>query len=256
MEDREAAFRFLGSMPTELIERADSGLRREEFEKSVRDYLREQDFQDDKVSPRLLGALFKATSLFLKRKSVLPRMLTIVNSRDWNQRAKLMIRLSTVDIPRMRRKLIQKAHKSKAPRSRAVVLWTLRQLKTMSNTLWFAFKVQKMEFHAVRGLATPPIDSQFLYDLRELLRSRMKRTSVAKIDVLIAACAVAANIFSSEDAASDVVSRIPMRISRATKTISRQQAESAAHSWLGPITPARRTPSIRLKSSNAGSGAH
>lgn len=49
---------------------------------------------------------------------------------------------------------------------------------------------------------------------------------------MVAGCAVAARIFSPEEAVEDIVSRIPMRMSRAKRTFTKQ-AERAARS--GPI---------------------
>jgi hypothetical protein len=232
MEDRKAALLFLGSFPTEQIEHADPGLKRQDFEKSLRGYLKEQNFPH-KLSPRLVGKLFKMTCFFRRKRKVLPEMLRIVRSREWAARARLLLRLSGVEMPRMRRKLIRYARRHRS-RPKAVALWTSRQLKTLSQTLWFAFKVQQMEFHAVHSMARPPIDSQFLYDIRDVLRDRMRRTSVADIDIVVAACAVAAHIFSSKDDANDIVSRIPMRISRAEKTFA-EQAENAKNGWLSPF---------------------
>ena len=51
MEDRDAAFLFLGNMPTELVESADPGIRYEEFEKTLQGYLKEQKYPGN--SPRL-----------------------------------------------------------------------------------------------------------------------------------------------------------------------------------------------------------
>lgn len=243
MEDRDAAFLFLGNMPTELVESADPGIRYEEFEKTLQGYLKEQKYPGNQPSAKLVKRLFKMTSFFLRRKKVLPQMRTIVNSRDWRARAKLLLRLSAVELPRMREKIIGRRYRS---RSRAVALWTSRQLKALSRTLWFAFRVQRMESSAVRGLTTPPLDSQFLWDLRELLRDRMPRTSVADIDIIVAGCAVAAHIFSSEDA-NDVVSKIPMRISRANKRFGKQAARTAI-GGLSPISP----PANPAKQQNAG----
>jgi hypothetical protein len=45
---------------------------------------------------------------------------------------------------------------------------------------------------------------------------------MAEIDIVVAGCGVAAHIFSSDDVALDVVSRIPMRISRAKETFNKQ----------------------------------
>jgi hypothetical protein len=50
----------------------------------------------------------------------------------------------------------------------------------------------------------------------------MRKASMAEIDIVVAGCGVAAHIFSSDDVARDVVSRIPMRISRAKETFNKQ----------------------------------
>lgn len=222
MEDRNAAFQLLGSFPTALVDNADPGLRRQDFERRLRSYLNEQNFRET-LPDQLLTRLFELTCIYLRKKKALPQMLSTVNSLDWKTRAKLLERISTVIIPKIRAELLQQSrHARHQTRSKAVILWTSRQLKNMSQTLLFAFRIQQFEHAEIKCLKTPPIDSQFLYDIRAYLRHRMRKMPVKDIDMLVAGCAVAAHIFSPEEAAKDVVSRIPMRISRTKRTIYKQ----------------------------------
>lgn len=231
MKQRNMPYPILGNFPTELAEHPDPGLRRQEFERRLQTYLRGQNFPEDKNLVRLVPTLFRITRYYLRTKKVLPRMLKTVNSRDWLTRARLLAQIGGVELPRLRKRFIRKARR-KGTMTKAVALWTSHELKNLSRTLRLAFDEQLMEYYAVRGLAKPPFDSQFLYEVRDFLREKMRKARVEDIDLIVAGCAVAAQMFSPEEAAKDIVSRIPMRMSRANRTF-KKQAERAARS--GPI---------------------
>jgi len=197
----------------------------------LRTYLEDQNFPEDKNLVKLVPTLFRITRYYLRTKKVLPRMLKIVNSRDWLTRAKLLAQIGGVELPRLRKRFIRKARR-KGTMTKAAALWTSRELKNLSRTLRLAFNEQLMECRAVRGLTKPPFDSQYLYEVRDFLREKMRKARVEDIDLMVAGCAVAARIFSPEEAVEDIVSRIPMRMSRAKRTFTKQ-AERAARS--GPI---------------------
>jgi hypothetical protein len=212
MKQRNMPHPILGNFPTELAEHADPGLRRPEFEGRLQTYLRDQDFPEDKNLVRLVPTLFRITRYYLRTKKVLPRMLKIVNSRDWLTRAKLLAQIGGVELPRLRKRFIRKARR-KGTMTKAVALWTSRELKNLSRTLRLAFDEQLMEYHAVRGLAKPPFDAQYLYEVRDFLREKMRKARVEDIDLIVAGCAVAAQMFSSEEAAKDIVSEFEFSIS-------------------------------------------
>jgi len=165
---------LLENSPTELAEHADPGLRRQEFAKRLRTYLEDQNFPEDKNLVKLVPTLFRITRYYLRTKKVLPRMLKIVNSRDWLTRAKLLAQIGGVELPRLRKRFIRKARR-KGTMTKAAALWTSRELKNLSRTLRLAFNEQLMECRAVRGLTKPPFDSQYLYEVRDFLREKCGR---------------------------------------------------------------------------------
>lgn len=239
--DRDATSRFL-NFPTDLVERADPGLESSDFDASLNSYLEEHDFPVAKISKALKRLLFKMACFYLRKKKALPEMLEMVKSRDWKAREKLLLRLFRKEIPKVQRKLSQLADRHEQL-SKEVVLWTSRQLEIVMDTLSFAYIVQHYESNAVRIMAKPPVDSQFIWDVREALKSRMRHSKIADIEVIVAGCAAAAHIFSAKDDAADIVSRIPMRISRATKTFDKQ-LENARRSRtrLFALPPQKKPP--------------
>lgn len=231
MEERNAAAFLLGGLPTELIDHTDPGLRRGDFERTLRGYLREQEFPHQ-VSSRLVGKLFKMTCFFLRRKKALPRMQAMVNSHDWRERASMLKRFGTVEIARLVEKVLRERRTSQSRGcgvlSKELRIWMVRQLRTLEDALLFLDEVQTAEALEVRHLSHPPIDSQFMWELREYLEGEIRRASIEEIALVVAGCAVAAGVFSPKEVREDVASRIPMRISRARKRFDKQFEKSRA----------------------------
>jgi hypothetical protein len=247
MEDRaeqaeQAKFlKIFGEWPLDLIGQTAPGLQRKDFERELRGYLAEQHFSRT-LSNKLVAKLFKMTCFFLRRKKALPRMSEIVNSTDWKKRASLLKRHSSLVAKLIERVLRQSgtSPSDEGGLSRRLRTWTEYQLTTLRDVFSWLYELQRGDALVVRHLSHPPIDSQFLWEVRQYLKEKMGKASVEDIDIVVAGCGVAAHIFSSEEVAQDVVSRIPMRISRTNKTFSKQFSKSEGVTTL-TYRPKRRT---------------
>jgi hypothetical protein len=182
MEDRQAEqakfLKIFGEWPLDLIDQTAPGLQRRGFETALRDYLVEQDFSRT-LSNKLVAKLFRMTCFFLRRKKALPRMSYIVNSRDWRERASLLKRLHSAEIPRLIQGVLRESRASQSRDEGALSaklrIWTVRQLKALEDALLWVYEVQRGEALVVRRLLHPPIDSQFFWELREFMTNQSQR---------------------------------------------------------------------------------
>jgi hypothetical protein len=247
MESREAKFlKIFGDWPLDLVDKTACGLRRMEFEQALRNYLTQQG--SSLVLPkRLMAKLFALTCFFLRRRKALPRMLELVNSPDWKERAALLRRFSNVEIENLIEKVLRQSKASQSSEVRVLSAklrrWTAYQLGTLRDVFYWLYELQSEEARKVRHLMHPPINSQFFWELRGFLKDNMRRASIEEIDVVVAGCGVVAHAFSPTEVALDVVSRIPMRISRANKRFNKQFEKSLGGTTL-TYRPKRPLPIV------------
>jgi len=216
--------------PTSSETKAERKIFRDQFLNVVRNYLRDHHFPYE-VSKSLLSEIFRSASRYKNGVQALPKMQDLVKSPDWRGRAVLLRVLAMKQIPTWKQDLKQRLNKGKPqgarPLTRRSAVWVLGQLDELQRKLRAAYSLQKAQADIVREYKHPPLGSQFLLEVRQMVMGKKPKWKVDDVHLLVAACGLAAGVFTAKDEASDIVSRIPMRISRADKTMS----ERAKRDW-------------------------
>jgi len=196
---------------------------REIFQRRLDTYLAQCDLKID-LDEKVVRGLHRRCYRFLQRKQALPKLRSLIQSKDWRTRKKRNVQL-------LRRfgKLeaeLKKYRSRQLPLTDTYMKCILRKIGVIRNELAWTKDVQKLNEETVKVSLRPQLLSQFVAELQGHLKLQLRDARKWQIHQLIAGVLYGMNVLSSAEEADEAVENIVARIHRAKYALRREAMKS------------------------------